>query len=370
MISLIGFSSLSPKLSGQGPYEVNDSHFSTPYEISGQCSSDIKNLQVKLEGQDWNTLTTLLSNSDGDCSDENFKISFKLEELGFALNDYKTKSIWLRAVSITGESQPQQIDVKYTNTSPPPTTPQATVPTISSINYISNTEIDIKWALPADHGNDEVVISIQNGNVSPDCSSGFEEPAQQTATTNILSGNGTTTFDLNSNDITISICGKNSEDQSNPASMVYYKTPGPIINDSPKMTNEQIRIQGIQSDGASFFNIQYSIDPMPAVCDGSPTILPGEEFIQNSLTPDTMYYLRICAYNNNPTPEKNEVIIGAFYTMKNAPGEPAGLTLTQSASSEKKLRLLGLNTNLKYNIDFAPVGQTLTSDYLSAAIKD
>ncbi|MCH2534267.1 MAG: right-handed parallel beta-helix repeat-containing protein [Bdellovibrionales bacterium] len=367
VISLIGFSSLSPKLSGQGPYEVNDSHFSTPYEISGQCSSDIKNLQVKLEGQDWNTLTTLLSNSDGDCSDENFKISFKLEELGFALNDYKTKSIWLRAVSLTGESQPQQIDVIYNNTSPPPTTPQATVPTISSINYISNTEIDIKWALPDDHGNDEVVISIKNGNVTPDCSSGFEVPAQSNATTNISSGNGTTSFDLNSNDITISICGKNSGNQSSPASMVYYKKPLSLTAMASSPNNTSILVSGISADGATNFEVLHALttDPLP-ICSGTGS-LTGPDYTIPGLPSDTGYNIVVCAYNNNSPAQWNRYVINDVFTMKDQPTPPAGLTLNRISGSDT-LTLSGLNPAITYYVDYSDNSANLKNDFNNAAL--
>ena len=372
LISLIGFSSLSPKLSSQGPYIVNDSHFSTPFEITGQCSSEIKNLQIKLEAQDWTDLTTLLSNSDADCSDENFKIIFKLEELGFSLSEYNSKSLWLRSVSPAGESEPQEMVVTYNNSSPPPTTPQATVPTINSITYKTNTEVDIEWSLPSDHNNDKVIISIQNGNVTADCSLGIEVAASEgTTTTTLSSGSGTTSFDLLANDITISLCGKNSEHRSAPVFMFFYKTPGTISYDPPLITNEQIKIQNIISDGASYFNVQYSLaNTEPPPCVPSMTISPGQEYVKNQLAPDTAYRFRICAYNNNSDPQKKYVITATLNTMKDRPATPTGFSITQSPVVEKGLKIIGLNSNLIYNIDFAPIGESLTNDYLSAKLKN
>lgn len=369
LISLISKSSLAPKIETQGPYNLNDSHFSSPYTISGQCSSDVEDLQIKLNGN-WQSIATALPSSDSNCEDKNFKLAFTLDELGFTLSTYESKNIWLKTISGSDSSEAIEFLINYQDTAPPPSN-NASTPTINSINYVNNTEVVVTWALALDHNNEKLIFNLANGASStPNCGSGLEITlSDASGTTTLKAGtNNIPNFDLNVDDIKIVACGRDSNSYTSQATeKIYYKTPQPptaTINS----TNIEIIVSNIVSSGATGYSLVYDLSGA-----GLQSCPPTAAFTVDNqnitgLTPETNYSVRVCAYNSNPLPEFSFNDYTDVWTMKSQP-DPPTLSIVRSTSSEQ-IKILSLDPSLKYHFDIRTNPNNLVTDHNMASNKD
>ena len=225
LISLISFSSIAPKMDTQGPYVVDDSHFSSNYTITGTCSKQVEQIQINT-GETWKSLSEQLPSSETNCNDKSFSVSFTLDELGFTSGIYESKSLSIKTLSGQEESDAIEFVINYQNTLPPSN--NATTPTIDGITYINNTSVKIDWSLPSDHSNQKLIFNIVNGAGSNfDCSSGYEYTlsGQLSGDMTLTSGsNGIPSFDLDNDDIQIGACGvDDSLNLSSEAKSLLYK---------------------------------------------------------------------------------------------------------------------------------------------------
>lgn len=368
-ITSISSLSIDPKLQNSGPYTVNDSHFTTNYEISGECSKEVTDLQVQLSGSSWKSLTELLPASDSDCSNETFNISFKLDQIGFTMGSYEERSILLKTLSGKKESEVLELEINYP-------APALETPTIDSISYVSNTELTINWSLPSVYSNTLTHINLETGLTASDsaCQSGLSVAATTSGNTNLVSGNGITAFDLSSTNVVISICGENSEGTVSPqVTSVFYMLPGTptAFGDYGDQVNDTEYVFGsISGANAVLFDVTYAATPTPSPpCPASTTGVSTAGHTIPNLTPDTEYEFRICAYNQN-TPAQVSDYTYVDRTKRSQPTIPGGsLTLVRD-SGGPNLKLLGLEAAKEYFIDIQDQEVSLQSDYTLASDKN
>lgn len=368
-ISLLGFSSLRPSLTDTGPYIVNDTHFNSDYTIIGECSPQITNLKIKINDE-WTPLLQQLTSSDADCSDNNFKINFKLGELGFIANQYKTKSLWLKSTSDKGDSEPQQISIQYID----PTLPVVATKPDFNITYNNNNKISVNWNTNTGHSNEALIVKLQTGQTGNSCGSGTEHSINQGQLSGTLSLEsevaGVNAFDLNSQDITISICGKSlSGEVSAPTNQVYYRTPGNITY-TPEATDVEVKLNNIASDGMTFFTVQFGTTSVAdASCSTADPVLQGVNYTKPGLSASTTYYFKICAYNQNTPAQKSETAVFLVTTKNAQPATPLAVTV-ERRTAEKKINLNNLDPTKIYFIDYKTDVTNLETDPNQAVTKN